>query len=78
MQQVLVHQILLKMLIQLLLKSSVDKLDIDKLEKGSNDLSSLRNKAKKLYTGKLGTSPVCLSKLSDLVKHNFVKKTKCD
>ena len=47
MQQVLIHQNLIKRLIWQL-KSEVDKLDIDKLEKIQNGLKSLKSKVGKI------------------------------
>ena len=38
-------------------------------------LSSLKSKVDKLDIGKLGTTPVNLSKLSDVAKNDVVKKT---
>ena len=55
------------------LKSEVDKLDIDKLEKVLNDLNSLKSNVDKLDIGKLETTPADLSKLSDEVKNDVVK-----
>ena len=49
------------------LKSDVDKLDIDELKNLPFGLSSLKNKVDKL--------DVDLSKLSDVVKNDVVKKT---
>ena len=45
------------------LKSEVDKLDIDKLEKVPTGLNSLENKVDKLNVDKLVRGPVDLSKL---------------
>ena len=51
------------------LKCDVDKLDIDKLKNAPSGLSSLKIKTKfKLNIGKLDTTPVDLSKLSNVVK----------
>ena len=60
MQQVLIHQNLRKNLIQLALKSNVDKLDIDKLKTIPDDISNLKSKIDKLDIGKLETIPVGL------------------
>ena len=56
------------------LKSNIDKLDIDKLRKVRTNLNDLESKVDKLHVHKLIPVPVDLSKLSDLVKHNVVKK----
>ena len=52
------------------LKSDVDKLDIDKLKNVPSGFSSLKSKVDKL--------DVDLSKLSDVVKNDVVKKTEYD
>ena len=57
-----------------ILKSNVDKLDIDKLKNVPNNLSSLKSKVDKLDVDKLVPVPVDLSKLSDVVKNDVVKK----
>ena len=54
------------------LKSYVDKLDIGKLKNIPTNLSNLKSKVDKLDVDKL--VPVDLSKLSDLVKNDVVKK----
>ena len=59
------------------LKSEVDKLDINKLEKVRTALNSLKSKVDKLDVDKLVHVPVVLSKLSDVVKNN-VKKGVCN
>ena len=64
----LLHPIFVKMLIQLLKKSNVVKVDIDKLDKVPNDLSSLKSNVDELYIGKLKTTPVDLSELRHVVK----------
>ena len=56
------------------LKSSVDKLDIDKLKNVPTNLSNLQSKVDKLDVDKLEPVPVDLSKLSDAVKNDVVKK----
>ena len=56
------------------LKSDVDKLDNDKLEKVPISLNSLKSKLDKLDIGKLETNPADLSKLSNVVKNDFGKK----
>ena len=43
-----------------------------------SNLSNLKSKVDNLDTGKLETNPVDLSKLSNVVKNNVVKKTKHD
>ena len=60
------------------LKSDVDKLDTDNLEKVPNDLNSLKSKVDKLDVDKLVPVPVDLGKLSDVIKNNVVKKTEYD
>ena len=47
---------------------------IDKLKSVPNNLSNLKSKVDKLDFDKLVPAPVDLSKLSDLVKNNVVKK----
>ena len=74
MQQVLIHQNLLKNVDVASLKSDVDKLDIDKLKNVPNDLSNLKSKVDKLDVDKLSPLPVDLSKQSDAVKNDAVKK----
>ena len=49
------------------LKSDVDKLDIDKLENATSVLTHLESKIDKLGIGKFETTPVDVSKLSDVV-----------
>ena len=56
------------------LKSDVDKLHIDKLENVYTNLSSLERRADKLDVDKLVLAPADLSKLSSVVKNDFVKK----
>ena len=56
------------------LKSEVDKLDIDKLEKVPTSLNSLKSKVDKLDVDKSVPVPVVLSKLSGVVKNDVVKK----
>ena len=63
MQQVLIHQILLKML-----KFDVDEVNIDKLKNIPNNLSNFKSKVDKLDVDKLVPALVDLSKLSDVVK----------
>ena len=61
-----------------ILKSDIDKLDIDKWEKLTSHLSSLKSKGDKLYICKLETTPVHLNKLSDMVKNDVVASVKKD
>ena len=65
MQQVLIHQNLL------------ETLDFDKLKNALNDLSNLKSKVDKLYNDKLAPVSVDLSKLSNLVKNDDIKKGGC-
>ena len=74
MQQVLIHQILLKKMTWLI-QSDVDKLNFDKFEKLPSGLRSLKSKVDTLDIGKLETTSVDLSKLGDRVKNDNVKKT---
>ena len=60
------------------LKAEVHKLDFVKLEKVPTVLNSLKSKADKLDVDKLVPVLVDLSKLSDVVKNDVVKKTKDD
>ena len=62
-----------KKIIQLILKSDVDKLDNDKLENVPNNLSNLKSKVDKLDIDKLVPVRIDLSKQSGVVK-NDVKK----
>ena len=64
----LLHPIFVKMLIQLLKNSNAVKVDIDKLDKVPNDLSSLKSNVDELYIGKLKATPVDLSELCHVVK----------
>ena len=56
------------------LKSTADKLDIDKLKKIQCNSRNLKSKGDKLDINKLVHAPVDLSKLSDAVKNDVVKK----
>ena len=56
------------------LKSEVDKLYIDKLEKVPTASNSLKSKVDKLTVDKLMHVPVDLIKLSDIVQNDVVKK----
>ena len=69
MKQVLIQRILLKKADLANLKFDVDKLDIDKLTRVPSNLRSLKSKVDKLVP-----IPVDLSKLSDVVKDDVVKK----
>ena len=62
------------------LKSHLDELDIDKLKDVQSNLksSNLKRKADKLDVDKLVPIPVDLSKLSDLVKNDVLKKGICN
>ena len=57
------------------LKTKVDKLDIDKLKNLPNNSNNLKTKVDKLDINKLVPVPVDLSKLSNVVKNEVVKKT---
>ena len=50
-------------------------MDIDKLESLLNNLSKLKTKIDKLDCDKLAPVPTDLSRLSDVVKNEIVKKT---
>ena len=54
-------------------KSNVDKSDIDEQKNISSDLSSFKSKVDKFDIGKLETTPVDLSKLSNVVRNDVVK-----
>ena len=56
------------------LKSSVDKLDIDKLKNVLTNLNNLNSKVDQLDVGKLVPVPVDLRKLTDVVKNYVIKK----
>ena len=55
------------------LKSSVDKLHIEKLKNIPTNLNNLKSKVDTLNVDKLVPVPVDLSKLSGAVKNNVVK-----
>ena len=55
-----------------------DKLNIDKLEKGSSGLNSLKSKVGELGVDKLNLVLVDLKKLHGAVEKEVVKKTVCD
>ena len=52
----------------------MDKIDIDKLKNASTNLSNLKSKVDELDANKLLPVPVDLSKLSEVVKGDVVKK----
>ena len=56
------------------LKSSIDKLEIDKFKNVPTNLSNLKSKVDKLDVDKLVFVPVDLGKLSDVVKMILLKK----
>ena len=56
------------------LKPDVDKLDINKLENVTTNFINLKSNVDKLDDDKLVPVPVDLSKLSDVVKNDVVKK----
>ena len=56
-------------------KSDVEKLDFDKLKNVSSNLSNLKSKIDESDVDKLVPIPVDLSKESDVVKNDVVKKT---
>ena len=57
------------------IKCDTDKLDIDKLKNVATNSRNLESKVDKLDVDKLVPVPVDLSKLSDLVKTDVVKKS---
>ena len=57
------------------LKSDVDKLDIDKLKSLLTNFSNFKSKVDKLDVDTLVPVPVDLSKISDVVKNDIVKKS---
>ena len=65
---------MLKNLIWLILKSNVDKLDTDKIKNVPTNISNLKSKADILNVDKLVPVPVDLSKPSNMVKNDIVKK----
>ena len=78
MQQVLIHQNLLKKVDVANLKSDVNKLDTDQFKNVPNNLSNLESKVNKLDADKLVPAHVDLSKLSDAVKNDVLKKDACN
>ena len=71
----LTHQNLLKNVDLANLKSDVDKLVIDKLKNVPTNFSNLKSI---VDVDKLVPAPVDLSKLSDVVKNEVVKKDICN
>ena len=59
------------------LKPYVDKLNIDKFKNVPSGFNGLKSKVHKLDIGKLETTSVDLSKLSNVVKNDVVKNTEC-
>ena len=74
MQQVLIHRILLKKTDLANLKADVETLDIDKLKNIPTNFSNLKSKLDKLDFDKSVPVFVDLSKLSDVVQNDVVKK----
>ena len=74
MQQVLIHQNLLKGFDLVILKSENDELDIDKLQKVPTGLSSFKSKVDKLDVDKLVLVPVNFSKQRDAIKMMSLKR----
>ena len=56
------------------LKSDRDKLDIDELKNVPSHLNNSKSKVDKLHIDELVPVPVDLSKLSNVVKNNIIKK----
>ena len=74
MQQLLIHQNLLKKVDLANLKSNVDKLDIDKFKNVPTNWSNFRSKIDRLEVDKLVPDPIDLSKVNDAVKIMSLKK----
>ena len=74
MHQDFIHHLLKKKANSANLKSDADKLDIDELKNVPSNSNNLKSKVDKLDVGKLETTPVDLSKLSNVVKNDYVKK----
>ena len=75
MQLTLIHRILLKKKRDLdNLKPDIDKLYIDKLKNKPRNFSNLRSKIDKLDVDKIVPVPVDLSKPSDVVTNDVIKK----
>ena len=70
----MIPQNLLKKVHLASLKYEVDKLNIDKLKRVQTVLNIFKSKVDKLHADKLVPVPVYLSKLSDVVKNDVVKK----
>ena len=60
------------------LKAEVDISNIDELKSLSNNLSNLKSKINQLDIIKLAPVAVDLSKLTDVVRNEVVKKTECN
>ena len=60
------------------LKSEINKLDIDELEKVPSSSNNLKSKIDRLDIDKLKATPINLSKPSNLVIKQVIKKTKYD
>ena len=60
------------------LKSELDKLDTDRLEKVPSVLSSLKSKVDNFHVDKLKPVATDLRKLSDVLENDVVKKTMYD
>ena len=56
----------------------MDKLDIDELEKVPSSSNNLKSKIDRLDIGKLKATPINLSKPSNLVIKQVIKKSKYD
>ena len=56
------------------LKTEIDKLDINKLKSLPNNFTNLKTKVDKLDINKLAPVPVDLSKVTNVVKNEVVKK----
>ena len=74
MQQVLIHYLLLKKTDLAHLKSDLDKLDCNELKNVSSNLNNLKSTVDNLDTGKLEATQVGLSKQSNIVKNDVVRK----
>ena len=70
----MIHWILLKKTDFVKLKSNAYKINIDKLQNVSGNLTNLRNKVDKLDVDKLVTVPVDFSKISDVVLDDVINK----
>ena len=74
----LIHRNLLKKNDLADLKSEINKLDIDKLEKAPSSLNNLKIKVDKLHVDKLVPVPTDLGNVNDVVKNEVVKKDAYD